>query len=100
MMKTHAAVLRQLGAPIVIEELTIPPLQAGQVLVEMAFSGICHTQLPEVRGKKGPDRFLPHTLGHEGSGKVIDVGSTVTKVRVGDSVVLSWIKDGSHEAAW
>ena len=91
-MKTKAAVLYEPGKPLRIEELTIPTLKPGQVLVEVAFSGVCHSQLLEVRGKRGPDRFLPHTLGHEGSGTVLEVGAGVTKVKAGDRVVLSWIK--------
>jgi S-(hydroxymethyl)glutathione dehydrogenase / alcohol dehydrogenase len=46
----------------------------------------------EVRGKRGPDPYLPHLLGHEGSGVVIEIGSGVSKVRPGDRVVLTWIK--------
>ena len=91
-MKTLAAILEQLGQPLKIRELTIPDLKPGQVLVEVAYSGLCHSQLLEMRGERGPDRFLPHTLGHEGSGIVLKVGKDVTKVKPGDHVVLSWIK--------
>lgn len=91
-MKTLAAVLVQLNKPLEIGEITIPDLRPGQVLVEVAYSGVCHSQLLEVRGKRGPDRFLPHTLGHEGSGTVLEVGQGVTKVKPGNRVVLSWIK--------
>ncbi len=91
-MKTNAAVLYQTGKPLVIEELEVPQPQNGQVLVKVAFSGICHSQLNEIRGRKGVDKFLPHTLGHEGSGVVEDMGPGVTKVKKGDRVVLSWIK--------
>lgn len=91
-MKTNAAILYKPGMPLRIEELTIPNLKSGQVLVEVAFSGVCHSQLLEVRGKRGLDRYLPHTLGHEGSGIVLEVGAGVTKVKPGDRVVLSWIK--------
>lgn len=91
-MRTLAAVLEQPGEPLKIRELTIPGLKPGQVLVEVAYSGLCHSQLLEMRGKRGPDRFLPHTLGHEGSGTVLKVGTGVTKVKPGDRVVLSWIK--------
>jgi S-(hydroxymethyl)glutathione dehydrogenase/alcohol dehydrogenase len=73
-------------------KLTIPDLQPGQVLVDVAYSGVCHTQLLEARGKRGLDRFLPHTLGHEGSGTVLAVGTGVTKVKPGDRVVLTWLK--------
>lgn len=91
-MKTKAAVLYELNKPLRIEELTVPDLQPGQVLVEVAFSGVCHSQLMEARGKRGEDRFLPHLLGHEGSGVVVEVGSQVSKVEKGDKVVLTWIK--------
>ena len=91
-MKTLAAVLQQLNKPLRIRELTIPDLKPGQVLVEVAYSGLCGSQLLEVRGKRGPDHYLPHTLGHEGSGTVLEVGAGVTKVKPGDHVVLSWIK--------
>jgi S-(hydroxymethyl)glutathione dehydrogenase / alcohol dehydrogenase len=91
-MKTKAAVLTQIDHPLEIQNLTIPQLKPGQVLVKVAYSGICHTQLNEIRGKKGPDNYLPHTLGHEGSGVVFEVGPDVTKVKKGDHVVLTWIK--------
>jgi len=91
-MKTSAAILYEPGMPLRIEELTVPNLKPGQVLVNVAFSGVCQSQLLEVRGKRGPDHYLPHTLGHEGSGTVLKVGKGVTKVKPGDHVVLSWIK--------
>src|ERR1700728_4069971 len=88
----EAAVLVELGRPLEIRSLKLPALRPGQVLVDVAYSGVCHSQLLEVRGKKGPDRFLPHALGHEGSGTVVEVGAAVTKVKPGDRVVLTWIK--------
>ncbi len=91
-MKTKAAVLEAINKPLSILELEIPALQEGQVLVEIHYSGVCHSQLNEIRGRKGEDRYLPHTLGHEGSGIVLEVGPGVTKVKAGDPVVLSWIK--------
>jgi S-(hydroxymethyl)glutathione dehydrogenase/alcohol dehydrogenase len=91
-MKTTAAVLVELGKPLEMGDLEIPSLKPGQVLVEIAYSGVCHTQVLEARGHRGPDRFLPHGLGHEGSGFVREVGAGVTKVKVGDPVILSWIK--------
>ncbi len=90
-MKTIAAVLEEIGRPLQLKSLQIPPLSEGQVLVKVAYSGLCHSQLNEIYGRKGPDKFLPHTLGHEGSGIVEQVGPGVTKVKEGDHVVLSWI---------
>ena len=91
-MKTTAAILVEAGRPLEVADLKIPQLKSGQVLVRLAYSGVCHTQLLECRGYRGEDRFLPHCLGHEGSGTVIDVGPDVTKCCVDDRVILSWIK--------
>lgn len=91
-MKTRAAILVELGRPLELVDLEIPPLAAGQALVQIACSGVCHTQLLEARGHRGPDKFLPHCLGHEASGIVREIGAGVTRVKPGDRVVLSWIK--------
>ena len=91
-MRTKAAVLFDINTPLRVVELQTRDLQPGQVLVKVEYSGVCHSQLHEIRGRRGIDRFLPHTLGHEGSGIVIQIGSGVDKVKPGDHVVLSWIK--------
>ncbi len=90
-MKTRAAVLIECGKPLELMELKIPKLEEGQVLVEIKYSGICRSQLNEINGLKGPDPYLPHTLGHEGSGIVHEVGPGVSKVKAGDRVILTWI---------
>ncbi len=97
-MKTQAAILVQTGQPLELAELEIPALKRGQVLVEIAYSGACGTQVMEWRGDKGEDRWVPHCLGHEGVGQVVETGPEVTKVAVGDKVVLSWIKGVGIEA--
>ena len=89
---TKAAILTQINQHLEIDELIIPVLKRGQVLVKIAYSGLCHSQLNEIRGLKGEDKFLPHTLGHEGSGIVEAVGPGVSKVEPGDHVALTWIK--------
>ena len=91
-MKTLAAVLVETNQPLRIIELSLPPLKPGQVIVDLHYSGVCRSQLLEARGLRGPDRFLPHALGHEGSGIVLETGEGVTKVKPGDHVVVSWIK--------
>lgn len=96
-MKTKAVVLRSFEKPLAVEELTIPTLQAGQVLVKILYSGICHTQLSEIRGRRGEDRYIPHTLGHEGSGIVVEAGPGVKKVKADDHVVITWIKGSGAE---
>ena len=88
-----AAVLTELKAPLVIAELQMPEsLAIGQVLVKIHFSGICGSQLGEIDGAKGEDKFLPHLLGHEASGTVLEIGPGVKHVKAGDKVVLHWRK--------
>jgi S-(hydroxymethyl)glutathione dehydrogenase/alcohol dehydrogenase len=70
----------------------------GQVLVKVVFSGVCRSQLMEVQGARGEDKWLPHLLGHEGSGIVVDIGPGVTKVKKGDEVILGWIKGNGIDA--
>jgi S-(hydroxymethyl)glutathione dehydrogenase/alcohol dehydrogenase len=97
MMK--ATILHELNKPLKIEDIAIPDILEGQVLVKISASGLCHSQLNEIRGRKGPDKYLPHTLGHEGAGIVEAVGPKVAKVKKGDHVVLSWIKGKGINAA-
>ncbi len=97
-MKTFAAILVETGRPLVLDELDVPALRSGQVLVRILHSGVCHTQLLECRGHRGPDRWVPHCLGHEGSGVVLEAGPNVTKVAAGDRVILSWMRGSGIEA--
>src|SRR2546425_5517426 len=87
-----AAVLVELNAPLVLADLEMPALDVGQVLVKIQCSGICGAQLGEISGVKGPDKFLPHLLGHEGGGVVLETGPGVTHVNPGDHVVMHWRK--------
>jgi S-(hydroxymethyl)glutathione dehydrogenase/alcohol dehydrogenase len=89
-MKTPAAILVEQRKPLVVDEVEVPPLSYGQVLVDIKVSRICGSQVGEIDGVKGPDRFLPHLLGHEGGGNVLEVGPEVKHVKPGDRVVLHW----------
>jgi S-(hydroxymethyl)glutathione dehydrogenase/alcohol dehydrogenase len=94
-----AAVLTELRMPLQIAELTMPDtLAVGQVLVKVHFSGVCGSQLGEIDGAKGEDKFLPHLLGHEASGTVLAIGGGVRHAKVGDKVVLHWRKGLGIEA--
>ncbi len=97
-MRTPAAILVDIDR-IVVDTIELPPLKPGQVLVEIKYSGVCHTQVLEVRGHRGKDLFLPHCLGHEGSGIVIEIGERVEKVKPNDPVILSWIKGSGANVA-
>jgi S-(hydroxymethyl)glutathione dehydrogenase/alcohol dehydrogenase len=96
---TKAALLVAQKQPLEIVEIELPAqLEVGQVLVELAYSGICGSQLGEIDGVKGPDPWLPHLLGHEGSGKVLVIGPGVKHVKPADHVVLHWKPSQGIEA--
>lgn len=97
-MKTLAAILTQTGKLLELDEIDIPHLQSGQVLVKVNYSGVCGTQLSEVDGKKGEDKWLPHCIGHEAIGSVVDIGRDVTRFRKHDNVVMSWLKTDGIDA--
>jgi len=89
----EAAILVEQNSPLIIDTVDIPEkLDVGQVLVKLHVSGICGSQLGEISGIKGPDRFLPHLMGHEGSATVLEIGPGVKTVSKGDFVVLHWRK--------
>src|ERR1700733_9970597 len=89
--KARAAILTQSRAPLVVDEIELPDaLDVGQVLVKVLHSTICGAQLNEIAAVKGPDKFLPHLLGHEASGVIVETGPGVTNVQAGDIVVLHW----------
>lgn len=89
--KTKAAILTELRKPLVVDEIGLPDqLSFGQVLVKIHYSGICGAQINEIQGAKGPDKFLPHLLGHEGSATVLETGAGVRTVKAGDRVVMHW----------
>jgi S-(hydroxymethyl)glutathione dehydrogenase/alcohol dehydrogenase len=88
-----AAVLTAIRKPLTVAEIKMPEnLAVGQVLVKIHFTGICGSQLGEIDGVKGEDKFLPHLLGHEASGTVLEIGAGVRHVKPGDKVVLHWRK--------
>lgn len=97
-MKTKAAILVESNKPLEVDEIEIPKLECGQVLVRIKRSGICGAQLNEIAATKGPDKFLPHLLGHEGGGEVVETGPGVTQVKAGDTVGLHWRKGAGIHA--
>ena len=89
-----AAILIAQHQPLVIDDVELPPeLSIGQVLVRVCYSSICGSQIGEIQGVKGADPYLPHLLGHEGSGVVEAIGPGVSMVGIGDHVVMA-AKDG------
>jgi len=92
-MNFTAAVLTKNNSPLkIINKLKFTKLRKGQVLVRILHSAICRSQIMEIEGKRGKDKYLPHLLGHEGAGIVHGVGAGVKKITKGDKIFLSWIK--------
>jgi len=85
-MKTKAAVAYKAGAPLSIETVDLQGPQAGEVLVEIKATGICHTDAFTLSGDD-PEGAFPAILGHEGAGIVVEVGAGVTSLKKGDHVI-------------
>jgi len=93
-----AAILVKQNAPLTVAEVDLPKLDIGQVLVKIDASGICGKQMEEISGKRGADPYIPHLLGHEGAGTVVEIGPGVRKVNPGDHVVLHWVKGSGMDS--
>ena len=85
-MKTRAAVAWKVDQPLSIEEVELEGPRAGEVLVEIKATGICHTDLYTLSGADSEGLF-PSILGHEGAGIVLEVGAGVTSLKAGDHVI-------------
>jgi S-(hydroxymethyl)glutathione dehydrogenase/alcohol dehydrogenase len=85
-MKTRAAVAYRAGQPLVIETVDLDGPRAGEVLVEIRATGVCHTD-EFTRSGADPEGLFPVIFGHEGAGVVVDVGPGVTTLRKGDHVI-------------
>jgi S-(hydroxymethyl)glutathione dehydrogenase/alcohol dehydrogenase len=91
-MKTIAAVAWEPKKPLVIEELDVEGPKAGEVLVRMVASGVCHTDAFTLSGED-PEGVFPCVLGHEGGGIVMETGPGVTSVKAGDKVIPLYIPE-------
>src|SRR3954447_20664474 len=85
----RGVIARTPNAPGEIEEFSVPHPGAGEALVKILASGVCHTDLSAKNGVFGTDYF-PFLLGHEGAGIVQAIGEGVDNVAEGDSVILAW----------
>ncbi len=85
-MKSRAAVAWQAGKPLSIEEVDVAPPKAGEVLVQIVATGVCHTDAYTLSGAD-PEGAFPVILGHEGGGIVREVGAGVSSVKPGDHVI-------------
>jgi S-(hydroxymethyl)mycothiol dehydrogenase len=87
-IRASAVIVRSAGAPAAVEEIIIDPPGPGEVLIQIAASGICHTDLHAKLGAFG--REFPYLLGHEATGVVVTQGPGVTRPSVGETVVVTW----------
>jgi Zn-dependent alcohol dehydrogenase len=91
-MKTRAAIQLQANGPLTIDEIELPELDDEQVMVKQFASGICHSQLHQMRN---PALKRPLLLGHEATGVVVAKGAKVAHVKEGDRVMVTWVpRDG------
>jgi alcohol dehydrogenase, propanol-preferring len=88
-----AAVVRQFGRPLNIEEVAIPSPGPGEVLVKIMATGVCHTDLHAADGDWPVKPAPPFIPGHEGAGIVAAVGAGVTALKEGDAVGIAWLHD-------
>lgn len=86
-----AAVVHRLGGPLELQEVPVPSVTPGQVLVKVAAAGVCHTDLHAAMGDWPVKPVPPFIPGHEGAGVVVEVGAGVTRLKVGDRVGVPWL---------
>ena len=91
-MKTRAAIAWEAGKPLAIEEVDLDGPKAGEVLVRLVATGVCHTDAYTLSGKD-PEGIFPSILGHEGGGVVEEVGAGVTSVQPGDQVIPLYVPE-------
>ena len=91
-METRAAVAHEAGQPLTIETIELEGPHAGEVLIEVKATGICHTDAYTLSGAD-PEGLFPSVLGHEGAGVVVDVGPEVKSLRVGDHVIPLYVPE-------
>jgi S-(hydroxymethyl)glutathione dehydrogenase/alcohol dehydrogenase len=91
-MEVRAAVAFEVAQPLKIEKVKLGGPRAGEVLVEIKASGVCHTDEFTLSGKD-PEGLFPTILGHEGAGVVVEVGPAVTSLRVGDHVIPLYVPE-------
>src|SRR3954469_25085082 len=91
-MKTRAAVAYEAGKPLVVEDVELEGPKAGEVLLEIKATGVCHTDAFTLSGAD-PEGLFPAILGHEGGAVVSEVGPGVTTVRAGDHVIPLYVPE-------
>jgi Zn-dependent alcohol dehydrogenase len=94
-IKFNAAILFKLKKKLQFKNLELKKLSKGQVLVKIIYSSICRSQIMEIDGHRNNKNYLPHLLGHEGFGIVVDVAKDVKGFKKNDEVIIGWIKNNN-----
>ena len=88
-----AAYLNKINSPLIISDsIKFNKLEYGQVLIKIYYTGICKSQIFEIYNGRNNKKYIPHLLGHEATGIVIDKHKSVKKVKKKDRVILTWLK--------
>ncbi len=96
-MKSRAAIHVEHGKPLVVDEIELPAPRDDQVHVKLYSSGVCHSQLHQMHNHETP---TPSLLGHEGTGRVVAVGSDVDHVKEGDLAIVTWVPKDPIQGRW
>lgn len=93
------AILEKIKSPLkIVDKIKIPKLLKNQLLIKISYTAICGSQIFEIDGQRESKKYIPHALGHEATGIVVEKGSNVKKLRKGDKVFISWIKSKGLES--
>ncbi len=103
-MKKHisikAAILEKKNSKLHIKKIFHKnSLSENQVLVKIFYTGICGSQIGEIKGIKGKDKYLPHLLGHEATGEILEVAKNITDLKKKDKVILHWQKNFKNDSS-
>ncbi len=94
-----AAVLEKINKKLKIKNIYHEDnLSKNQVLIKIIYTGICGSQIGEIKGIKGKDKFLPHLLGHEATGIILKTAKNIKDFKVNDKVILHWQKNSSRDS--
>ncbi len=98
-IKIKAAVLEKINKKLKIKNIYHEDnLSKNQVLIKIIYTGICGSQIGEIKGIKGEDKFLPHLLGHEATGIILKTAKNIKDFKVNDKVILHWQKNSSKDS--
>ncbi len=102
MKKNHLnsiAVLEKIKSPLkIINQIQIPKLLKNQLLIKISYTSVCGSQIFEIDGQRESKKYIPHAMGHEATGIVINKGINIKKFRKGDKVFISWIKSKGSDS--